>query len=64
MTLFKYLGRVMTAGDDNWKAVAGNLRKARKICARTKIILIWEGADPNVSGIFFKVVVQAVLIFG
>ena len=27
---FKYLGRVMTAGDNNWVAVAGNLLKARK----------------------------------
>ena len=27
---FKYLGRVMTAGDNNWAAVAGNLLKARK----------------------------------
>ena len=25
---FTYLGRVMTAGDDNWPAVAGNLQKA------------------------------------
>ena len=27
---FKYLGRVMTAGDNNWPAVVGNLVKARK----------------------------------
>ena len=27
---FKYLGRIMTAGDDNWPAVAGNLVEARK----------------------------------
>ena len=27
---FKYLGQVMTAGDDDWPAVAGNLVKARK----------------------------------
>ena len=27
---FKYLGRVLTEGDDNWPAVAGNLAKARK----------------------------------
>ena len=29
-TKFKYLGRVMTVGDDDWLAVAGNLEKARK----------------------------------
>ena len=27
---FTYLGRVMTVGDDNWPAVAGNLAKARR----------------------------------
>ena len=27
VTTFKYLGRVMTAVDDNWPAVAGNLVK-------------------------------------
>ena len=25
---FTYLGRVMTAGDDDWPSVAGNLKKA------------------------------------
>ena len=27
---FTYLGRVMTARDDDWPAVAGNLAKAQK----------------------------------
>ena len=27
---FKYLGRTLTAGDDDWPAMAGNLGKARK----------------------------------
>ena len=27
---FKYLERILTEGDDNWPAVAGNLVKARK----------------------------------
>ena len=30
VSTFKYLGRVMTAGDGNWPSVAGNLAKARK----------------------------------
>ena len=30
VTTFKYLGRVLTAGNDKWPAVAGNLVKARK----------------------------------
>ena len=27
---FKYLGRILTAGDNDWTAVAGNLGKALK----------------------------------
>ena len=30
VTSFKYLGRILTEGDDDWPAVAGNLGKARK----------------------------------
>ena len=61
---FKYLGRLMTAGDDKWPAVAGNLVKSRKIWGRLSRILSREGADKRVSGNFFKAVVQAVLLFG
>ena len=31
---FTYLGRVMTAGDDDWPAVTGNLAKAWKSWGR------------------------------
>ena len=37
---FKYLGRILTAGDDDWQAVAGNLGKARKSWGRLKRIMI------------------------
>ena len=30
VTLFKYLGRLLTAVDDNFLVVVGNLRKAQK----------------------------------
>ena len=30
VSTFRYLGRVLTAGDDEWLAVVGNLGKARK----------------------------------
>ena len=36
---FKYLGRVMTARDDNWPAVAGNLEKVRRSWGRLQRIL-------------------------
>ena len=63
MTAFKYLVRVLTAGDDDWSSVASNLQKSRKSWVRMSRILIRDRADPKVSGHFFKAVVQAVLLF-
>ena len=54
---FKYLGRIMTAGVDDWPSVAGNLVKARKSWGRLTRIMIREGADKRVSGTFLKAVV-------
>ena len=64
VSTFKYLGRVMTAVDDNWPSVAGNLVKSQKSWGRLSWILSREGANNRVSGNFFKAVVQAVLLFG
>ena len=64
LTAFKYLGRVMTAGDDYWHAVVGNLQRDMKIWGRLSRILSRKGADPKVSGHFFKAVTQEVLFFG
>ena len=50
---FKYLGRILTAGDDDWPAVAGNLGKARKSWGRLQRILSREGANKRVSGNLF-----------
>ena len=61
VTAFKYLGRVMTAGDDDWAAVTGNLQKAGKSWGRMSRILRREGADPKIVGHFFKAVLQAVV---
>ena len=41
-----------------------NLRKARKSWDRLSRILGREGSSPRVSGMLFKEVVQAVIIFG
>ena len=64
VTSFKYLVPVLMAWDDNWPYVAGNLKKSRKNWTRMTRILVWEGADPRISGLFLKADVQAVLIFG
>ena len=63
VSTFKHLGRVMTAGDDDWPAVTGNLAKARKSWGHLSWILSWKGADKRLSGNFLKAVVQAVLLF-
>ena len=54
----------MTAGDDEWPAVAGNLVKVRKSWGRMQGILRREGATTRILGNFFKAVAQQVLLFG
>ena len=61
---FKYLGRILTEGEDDWPAVAGNLGKSRKSWGGLQRILSREGANKRVSGNFFQAVVQQVLLFG
>ena len=61
---FRYLGRVLKIGDDDWLEVVGNLGKAQKSWGRLSRILSREGEDPKVSGNFYKAVAQAVLLFG
>ena len=63
-TEFKYLGRVLTNTDDDWPAVAGNIRKARADWGRLARILGREGANPKVSRSFYTSVTQQVLLFG
>ena len=50
----------MTAGEDDWLAVFGNLGKAWKSWGRLSQVLGWEGAYPKVLGDFYKAVAQAV----
>ena len=64
VTSFKYLGQVIAEGEDDWSAVVGNFKKVRKSWSRLTRILGREGADPGVSRILFKAIVQAMLLFG
>ena len=64
VTAFKYLGRIITASDDNWPAVVEKFQKARKQWSRLSRIIGWEGVDPWTSGNFYKSVVQETLLFG
>ena len=54
MTAFRYLGRVMTAGDDDCPTVVENLQRERKSWGWLSRILIQEGADPKVSEHFSR----------
>ena len=51
---FKYLGRVLTEGDDVWTTVAGNLAKVRKSWGRLQGILSREGATKQMLGNFSR----------
>ena len=61
---FKYLGRILTATDDDWPAVVGKNGKARRSWGRLSRVLGREGADPKVSRAFYIAVKQDVLLFG
>ena len=60
----KYLGHIMTALYDDWAELVRNLHNSRKSLVRLSIILRREEANPRVSGMFFKLVVQTVLLTG
>ena len=61
---FKYLGRILTATDNDWPEVVGNLRKARRSWGRLSRVLDREGTDPKVSRAFYIAVPHAVFLFG
>ena len=64
VTDFRYLGWLLTATDDDWLAVAGNIKKAQRSWRRMAKVLGREGEDPKVSGTFYIAVTQQVLLFG
>ena len=60
---FKYLGWMISGADDDFPAVVRNLAKARAVCQRLSRILVRGEAALQLSGFFFKAVVQSVLRF-
>ena len=61
---FKYLGGLLLVSYNDWLAVIRNLIKSRVVWWRMIRILIREGLRPQVSGFFFKSVIQLVLLLG
>ena len=64
VTEFRYLGRLLTATDDDWPAVAGNIKKARRSWGWMAQVLGREGADPKASRTFYIAMTQQVLLYG
>ena len=58
---FRYLRRLLTATDDDWPVVAGNIRNARVSWGRLERVLGSEGADLKLSRSFNTAVTQQVL---
>jgi hypothetical protein len=61
---FKYLGRIVDDSDKDDPAIDRNIQKARGVWARLGKLLSREGANPMAMGIFYKVIVQSVLLYG
>jgi hypothetical protein len=61
---FCYLGRPMLANDDDIGAIQHNITKARRKWQMLSQILSREGAKPKVIGIFYRAVIQLVLLYG
>jgi hypothetical protein len=64
VTTFKYLGRILTSRDNDWEAAYRNLKKAKQRWATISRILARESASPRISALFYKAVIQTVLLYG
>ena len=64
VSLLKYLGRPISSLESDWPAVYYNLKKTRKRWAWVSRVLTQEGADSRVCGMFYKAVVQSILLYG
>lgn len=62
--VFKYLGRLLSMDDTDTQAIRANLAKARKAWKMFHRLLRGQNMSPRVCGMFFKAVIQAVLLYG
>jgi hypothetical protein len=62
--VFKYLGRLLAMDVNNMPAVRANLKKARKCWKMFSRLLTGENMSPRVCGMFYRAVIQSVLLFG
>ena len=64
MENFKYLWRTLDQTDDYWPALWRNIMCARLVWGRLGTLIRREGADPRVAEMFYRAVVQAILLYG
>jgi hypothetical protein len=62
--VFKYLGRLLAMNDNDMSAVRANLKKARKCWTMFSRLLTGENMSPRVCEMFYRAVIQLVLLFG
>lgn len=60
---FRYLGRPIAASNSDWPALYRNLQKAKQQWAYISRVLTNEGAPPKAAGMFYKSIVQSVLLY-
>jgi hypothetical protein len=61
---FLYLGHKLLSSENDWLDAIKNLVKARQRWARISRVLTREGANPRVSAVFYKAVIQTLLLYG
>ena len=61
---FVYLGRPIAYNNSDWPAIHRNLKRAQQRWGMVSRVLERTGASPRVRGMFYKAVVQAVLLYG
>ena len=64
VNVFKYLGHWLSKDDNDLTAIRANIRKARAKWSKFLKILSREGAKPKTMGVFYRTIVQAILLFG
>ena len=63
MATLKYLERILYQTDDDWPVVKHDIKRVQKFQEVLGKFIIMEGADTRVAGIFYRVVIQVVLLF-
>jgi hypothetical protein len=60
---FRYLGRILAQDDEDVRAVRNQIKKAHGTWARVGQVLQADNTPPKVSAMFYKAVVQSVLLY-